>query len=242
MSGATNLFAVGGGFLYWPDAAAVMGLPFANPSAASFSTATSPYQIVTDGTSVYWTNGGGTTIQSCPVAASCATPTTVVTTSATNAPQLLAADATYVYWTDPNGDIHSHTIAAGGSNVTIATGAVANGQGALAAYGGRVYWTENDGFFGSSIFTCPANAACTPATYYADVSADGLVVDPTTMMLYWTNNIANGTVRKCALGATCASPKNLATGIDTPGVIAIDAKNVLFVAGSTNAIVYAFAK
>jgi hypothetical protein len=144
-----------------------------------------------------------------------------------------------VYWSDDY-DISSQPLSGGSPMLITKAGFVS----ALAASGGRVYWTSNDGcedFPG--VFTCPANAACTPQVYDPDPAAAGLVVDATSGMLYWTNQDP-GTVRKCALGAICSAPVTIASAFLSPTVVAVDAKNAFFLANDTsnNILVYEVAK
>jgi hypothetical protein len=219
----TSLLAAGGGFAYWSQSAAVVDLSIAAMSTSTFSMAAAPEAIVSDGKSVYWANSGGNSIQKCPLASACGNPTTVATTP--SAPQLLAVDSTTLVWSDLSGNIYSTPIA-GGPVLTIAA---ANWVSALAVFGGRVYWTSDDGcgdYIG--VFTCLASAPSTPGIFFNEY-ASGLVLDPTTEMLYWTNGDA-GTVRRCPLGTACLAPVTIAQGVSWPTMMTIDAQNVYFLA------------
>jgi hypothetical protein len=222
-----SLVAAGGGLVYWPESASVQDLSGASPPGTTFSMAAEPGQVVTDAANVYWTNIGGTTIQSCPLASSCKTPKTVVTTSAGESPLMLAVDGQYVYWSDTSWSIHSQPLA-GGASVTLAKAGYVS---ALAAFGGRVYWTADDGCDDyPGLFTCPANAPCVPATYW-NGEASSLAVDRATSLLYWTDAY-DGTVLRCPLGSACPTPVTIAKGLAWPAMLTVDSTSVYLLAES----------
>jgi hypothetical protein len=118
---------------------------------------------------------------------------------------------------------------AGGTAVNLTSGA---GAQAFIAAGGSVYWV---GF--SGIYSCPGSGGCGASgnLYDADTAASGLATDGTS--LYWDDFTGSPSVRKCALGATCATPTTVATLASTssPGVIAVDATHVYWFDSSPTA-------
>jgi hypothetical protein len=233
-----GLLSVGGAYVYWPDEVSVMEVTIASSTQASFAAPanSSPYAIATNGNDVYWTdvNLG---ILKCPVAATCASPTTILSLATLGgssfSPQLIAVDATYVYWSDASDGIYSYPLA-GGTKVTLSPTSASVFPIVLLASGGRLYWTDFDGGLTTVLAT-----STSATTYYADSDAFGLATDGTN--LYWTNE-SLGAVRKCALGASCASPTNVALGIDTPTFIAVDDNHTYWIAGSNTQAIFEFSK
>jgi hypothetical protein len=226
-------------YLYFPNGTEVQDMLLSTATSGVFATTSAPQQVVVDAHNVYWADDATNVIYSCPLGASCTSPTILVNVSAVPdggtvaSPQQLAVDSTYIYWSDSLGNINSYPLL-GGATALIASGA---SPFALVASAGNAYWTGASG-----VFRCPANAASAASVYYADPSTAfaNLATDGAT--LYWTTGGSPGAVRKCALGLSCTSPTTLADGVDTPSYIAIDAMHSYWLQGSAIGTVYEFSK
>lgn len=89
----------------------------------------------------------------------------------------------------------------------------------VAVGSGNVYWTT-----GGGVLTSASGA---PVTLPQGTGWSGIAIDGTSV--YWTDDGA-GTVVKMALSG--GAPVTLASGLDTPDSIALDAANVYFTEGS----------
>jgi len=93
---------------------------------------------------------------------------------------------------------------------------------------GYVYFTTGDD--PSSIYQCAAAGGGSPAVYATDDQPYGLAADGAN--LYWTNDISPGNVVTCALGATCDSPRTVASNQSSPQAVAVNATSVYWTTSS----------
>jgi hypothetical protein len=158
---------------------------------------------------------------------------TLASLSSSNQPDHLAVGSTGVYWTGLDGTVMSVPLE-GGAAVTLASGQ--NGPMGIAVDGTSVYWVDfgGGGNARGSTLKVPL-AGGTPTTLASGQSfPGGIAVDATGV--YWVNGggldldggtlIApnTGTVMKAPLGGGAAI--TLASGLNVPGNIAVDATNV----------------
>ncbi len=236
-----NALAMSPQYLYWPNGTTVAALPLGIPGASAGvfapGTATSsPFQVVVDGSNVYWSDSGTSSIYQCALGPTCASPVTLVGPppvpdgGSAVAPQLIAVDGVFLYWSDTAGNVNSMALG-GGPVVLIAAGTSPSG---LVAVAGRAYWTGL-----TAVYSCPANSACTnvydpdPGSSFSGVATDGV-------SLYWSDS--GGSVSKCGLGPTCTSPTVVASNLDTPSMLAVDTTNLFWLAGSASGAVFEYSK
>jgi hypothetical protein len=77
----------------------------------------------------------------------------------------------------------------------------------------------------TDIYQCPT-AGGTATLYATDRAPYALATDGTDV--FWTNDVPAGTVVACAAGATCASPRTLASGQLHPKSIAVNSSRVFW--------------
>jgi hypothetical protein len=177
--------------------------------------------LVIGGSNIFFTDD--TNIYSCPLGGFCSSPTTLATSSeAFLGP--LGFSSTEVYFAD-DGSFTSAIRAvpiAGGKQRRVCTSELVQSVVSMVVTSEYVYFTTyNDP---SSVYQCEAGGGSSPTIYATDDNPYGLATDGT--YLYWTNNIAPGAVVACALGATCESPRSVATNQNAPNAIAVNATNV----------------
>jgi hypothetical protein len=226
--------ALGGSWLYWANGTAVEDVAIAAPTATPFAqpAGSAISAVATNSTYVVWSDQN-LGILTCALGATCASPRTLLDLASMSGPaQSIAADETYVYWSDSNDNLSSIPIA-GGSPSMLATGAGFGGPATMVAAAGRVYYIDAT----QGVSMAVGGTASSGAVYSKDTQATALATDGTT--LYW----ADGEIKKCALGPSCATPTVLAAA-SSASYLAVDANHTFWIAtdsnGNTN--VYEYAK
>jgi hypothetical protein len=226
--------ALGGSWVYWANSTSVEDVATATPTATAFAqpAGSSISAVATNSKYVLWSdqNFG---ILTCAIGATCASPGTLLALASMSGPaQAIAVDETYVYWSDSNGNVYSIPIA-GGSPSNLATGAGFGGPGTMVAAAGRVYYIDSN----QGVSTAVGGSASSSAVYSKDTMATGLATDGTT--LYW----ADGEIKKCPLGPSCATPTVLAAATSA-SYLAVYATHTYWIASdsSGNTNVYEYAK
>jgi hypothetical protein len=198
--------------------------------------------LAVDETNLYWTDGDGAWVVSCPKNA--CTHLTVLA-EAQDGPYGIAVDATNVYWTNFNGgQVMKCPIAGCGGNPTaIATGQ--NDPAFIAVDGTNVYWTNTgttctspaswggiqpcsapamSGSGGQVVECAIAGCGDAPTVLAADPNdPSGIAVDATNV--YWAD-FTSDQVKTCAIGGCNEQPTVLATGQSAPYAVAVDGANV----------------
>ena len=210
-----------------------------------------PYGLAVNSSSAFWTETGGGTVNSVPLAGG--TPGTLAS-GGTN-PLAIAIDSSSVYWTDDGNGTVMKTGLTGGTATTLSSGGT-NPAG-LAIDLTSVYWTDNGkntvmkaplgGGSASTLASAQGPllmAVDSASVYWADNTSGNLLKvalgggTPTTLAsgqsspydvvvdsasAYWTD-YAGGTVMKVALGG--GTPVTLASGQSSPIHLAVDSANL----------------
>lgn len=186
-----------------------------------------PFEIVLDGSTAYWTNFNQQTIQSCPVTGCNNAPTTLAS-NVTNA-WGIAYDATTLYFTQDTGAGRIQSCAKSGcASPSLVIDSQVN-PSEIAVDGADLYWCEA-GL--GRIHRC-AIADCAGTDTLLATSQDNprfLAIDATNV--YW--NSGGTSVRACAKTG-CVAPTILAEDQAGLSGIAVDAAAVYW--GKQNAIV-----
>jgi len=180
-----------------------------------------PYQIIDDGTNVYWTDQFNGLVLQMPVVGGAVT----TLQSLGNSPGGITVDGVNVYWTEWGTELAGYTDGAvystpigGGAITTIAS--AQNAPGYVAVDASNVYWTNQgsaaNSFTDGTVATIPlaadggvvttlATGLLSPETLLGSTS-NGTTFDT----LYWTNygstanNFADGSIDTLALGVAGA--------------------------------------
>jgi hypothetical protein len=178
-------------------------------------------QLVTDSANVYFTDESN--IYQCPLASSCSSPATIVTsTNAYLGP--LSVSPTEVFYADDGSStqfIRAVPIG-GGKSRRVCTSSLIEAVQTMVWTPSYVYFTTGDD--PTSIYQCASAGGTSPTVYVSDDYPYGLAADGAN--LYWTNAISPGNVATCPLGFTCSGSKTIATNQDTPLAIAVNATDV----------------
>jgi hypothetical protein len=89
----------------------------------------------------------------------------------------------------------------------------------------NIYWTGGATIDSGTVFQCPL-AGCSQPTVLASSQASpfGIAVD--SLDVYWTTDVPNGGVFRCAIGGCGGSPTTLVTGQPAPDAIVVDSANI----------------
>lgn len=149
-----------------------------------------PWGMVTDGTTLYWTDKTGQVLKCSP---GCTTPTVIASNE--NGPGPIAIDATDLYWSNQQGpgSIMSCALAGCGGNATVtASSAFAHDLVVLA---GQIVWSTLSG----EIWRCSLPSCTDRALVIADGTLERITAD--LQNVYWTSSSMG--VRTCPLAAGC---------------------------------------
>ncbi len=197
---------------------------------ASFPFEGEPF-IVTDATNVYFSDGAD--LFQCPALASCSGPIVLATWEAVDggAHWLLgpiAVSPTEVYyavqWPIPK--ILAVPIG-GGPTRTVCEefGPMAPSEFVYA--GAYVYFIDHH-YAMTEIQACASDGSSfSPTTYVTDTGPMGLATDG--VNVYWGNDALSTHVSRCAVGAACAAPYDIATGQDIPSAVAVNSTTVFWI-------------
>ncbi len=190
--------------------------------------------LITDSANTYFTEGS--TIYSCPLGATCSAPVSLHTVTKSSVGLLAVSSANLFFVREGYSadSIRSVPIGGGSSTLVCDSSTLADAESMVYA-GGYVYFTS--GYTPGTIYQCLAAGGGSPTVYATDTQPYGLATDGTN--LYWTNYAGSASVATCAVGATCTSPRTVASGQDYPTSIAVNAASVFWI---TETDIYAAAK
>jgi len=201
-----------------------------------------PQGIAVNATHVYWTNdsqnGAEGTVMGCAKDGCDDKPTLVG--SGPQGPEGIAVDANNVYWTAEVPGTVLECPLEGCVGVPTTLAAVSTTSPAtpisIAVDATNVYWTLDQNKGNDEVLECPiAGCLGIPTTLASkqiapgDLLPGGLAVDE--QNVYWTNDTqlglgGNGKLMKCAKSGCGGKPTVVASEIDEPGPIAVDATSI----------------
>jgi hypothetical protein len=227
--------AIDGDNVYFTTPGSVLRCPLTGCGGAPSVVASlqvNPYEIVTNGSAIYYTTLGATAILTCPVTGCGSSPTVFADTGAV--PLDIATDGTHLYWTSVLADAGTSGGSVSTCPLTGCTGAptlLAGGQylyntpnSSLSTDGANVYWINASG--SGTIVKCAVGGCGGAPTVlgpvWGNVSyptyADGAYV-------YWADY---GAVYRC-LGAGCSSmPTQVYSGPAGGKLVSADASGLYF--------------
>jgi hypothetical protein len=220
----------------------ISSVPFAQPKQTStdFETTGTIGALITDGSSVYFTNNvptdGGSNIlslDSCPITGDCSSPVTLYAPGPNDdiyalGPISVVAQQVFFVVNGDNTSIDA-VGTGGGTPQVICTSSMLEGVQSILAVGGYVYFTSS--FDSTSIYACPASGG-EAKVFLEDYAPYALATDGTN--LYWTNYVpTTGTVATCALGAKCSNPLTVASKQDAPFAITASTNGVYWTTGTS---------
>jgi hypothetical protein len=179
----------------------------------------------------------GAKVLSCDRAAGCGGgPTTVVTEASGTGITALTVAGDAVYYATSDGKIRSAP-AQGGNGTDMTTGQENTYD--IVADGADLYWvnyTRGGSYDDGSMVTCKiAQCAATTVALNGQARANDVAVD--SGYVYWAG-VGNGQagnpqgyVRRCARGATCATPENLQQPYRSVGLV-VSGTNFYYMAGA----------
>jgi hypothetical protein len=178
--------------------------------------------IISDSANAYFLDG--TNVYSCPLGTSCSSPTTLYTSSGAYI-TTLAVSASEVFFVR-QGSVYDTLLAVpigGGTSRAVCVTSSLGGVEGMVAGGSYIYFTTYNAPL--SIVQCPI-AGGKALVYAKDVAPYGLAADDS--YLYWTNNTTSGTVKACALGASCTTASTVASGQPYPQAIAVNSTSIFW--------------
>jgi hypothetical protein len=198
-----------------------------------------PTAIALDAANIYWPNGSDGTVMKCGKGG-CGDKPAVIASGPSN-PAGIAVDAHNVYWTTWTPGTVQECSLGGCGGVPTTLAAVSSMSPAtptsIAVDATNVYWTLDQNAGGDDlILRCPiAGCLGLPTTLASKQSAPGdlfpggLAVDEENV--YWTNATqlglgGDGKLMKCAKSGCGGEPTVVASEIDEPGPIAVDATSI----------------
>jgi hypothetical protein len=117
---------------------------------------------------------------------------------------------------------------AGGASRQVCDVSNAGGAGDLAVAGGYAY-TDFPGL-SKNIYACPMTGKGKNAVFVKDQGPSSVVADATT--LYWVSHgptaASVGSVRKCALGASCPIPTTIADNQNLPSSVQLTSRSIVW--------------
>ncbi len=219
-----------GKFVYWTNgngggtAGSIMRAPQAGGAVTTLATGLfSPGEIVTDGTSLYWTANTDTMpdgVYELPIGGG-----TVATLTGTGYSLDLALNGGTVYWTDDGDDTVLSMPTGGGTVTTLATGLTA--PDTIATDGVSLYWVAS-GSPGSVMKLALGADGGSPVTLAAGIAnPSGIVTDG--VSVYFGSDVTAGSVLKVPVGG--GSVVTLAAGEANVTRLRIDATSVYWTGG-----------
>jgi hypothetical protein len=199
-----------------------------------------PTGVAAGPTGVYWTMYSTGQVANCPVAgAGCGVgPTTLATGQV--GPSGIAVDDANVYWTSYSGHLTACALSGCGATPTnIWTGQPGSTQAAttgIAVDAIRVYWTNGNPLGTGSVMQCDKEHCPGTLTTLATGrnAPGGIAVDDA--FVYWTEigdfladgqaSVLSGGVFRCAINGCNGQPTALASNLNRPSAIAVDATHI----------------
>lgn len=195
-------------------------------TAAAYSSQadTTETSLTTDGTSLYWADRFNQDVEACALGASCPAATTLASLFASSSqPEGIAVSGSTLYfgaYAIYTNKVSIQSVPVGGGAVTTlctVSGASTSVNQMLIA-GGNLYFTSPT----SAVHVCPlATPGVKAAAFWTGKGSAGLATDGTD--LFWTVDAADGSIMKCALGATCAKATTIAAHVKNPAGVAVSA-------------------
>jgi hypothetical protein len=190
--------------------------------------------LIADSSNTYFTDG--TNVYSCPLGATCSSPLTLYSDVSTSiGPLGVSSSAVFFVREGSFRDSIRSVPLGGGPDTEICRSNILSDVEAMVVTDGYVYFTT--GYDPNSIYQCLASGGGTPTVYATDAAPYGLATDGAN--LYWTNDLGDGTVATCAVGASCTSARTVASDQDYPQSIAVNASSVFW---STSTAIYSAKK
>ncbi len=205
--------SVGAGRVYFEAAGTSSGTPAivdcpvegcgASPDTfAPVRSLTPPYSpaLANDGTSLFWTDSAN--IYSCPLGATCPSPTVVAPVPAGASIYELFPSGGSVYWVNAvTGDVQATAIASGATSLvcTVPSGAT------LAVVGGAVYVAGALPVLAATGVSRCALPSGPAMPYAVDGAAQNVTTNGTDLFWLAGAGSVGGHIRRCAPGASCAA-------------------------------------
>jgi hypothetical protein len=194
-------------------------------------------ELAIGGDRLYWTEFDADVL-TCPSAGCASSPVSLWAAGAVPESVGIAVDATNVYWSTTAGEIMACAVGGckGTPSVLMTADANIPAVGQLALDADNVYFTDANPDGLGQILAC-AKSGCGnhPALIANGLSAPlGIVTDG--IDIYWTEagqTVSNGmavggagSVRRCGVAGCQNTPTTVASGLDYPTAVAVDAQNV----------------
>jgi hypothetical protein len=237
--------ALGPANVYWTDnAGGVWSVPRAGGSKTSLATGQmAPVAITVNATlgAVYWANAGngamgGGSIVGFDLSSSMAT----TLASGLVGPYAVASDSAFVYWTDqssaqPGVDVTQVPVG-GGPSLEIGTVIGDLAAGGLAIDPDNAYFASSLSGGGGSVATVPL-AGGTPETLWESTAGRPTGVLVANSALYWLVSSAAPQGAVWAVALPGGKPTALASGLNSPAQLAVDASNAYWTSPNDGTVV-----
>jgi hypothetical protein len=196
---------------------------------------------------LYWTEFSAE-LYACPVAGCGSSDTTLWSAGYAPCDVGVAVDASGIYWVAQAPDtLYSCPLGGCGEAPTVlmAGSPVVADVRQVALDADNVYFTDGNPETGGMILACPKTGCGSAPTVLASGLDAPIAIATDGINVYWTETGSDfaagaavsgvGLVRKCGVAGCANTPTNVATGLTSPGAIALDAANVYWTEGGSTA-------
>jgi hypothetical protein len=220
--------------LYWPNLPTgtiqKSDLNGANVSTL-YSGLTSPSGLASDGTYIYWTNGGptDTTIGRALLDGSTAVPDNSFITGA-QVPIGLAVSGGFIYWANYDGTgIGRATLNGAGPATAINQNYITTGlySYGLDVAGTKIFWSTFSSLTSTTVSVADLSAPTPVATAFNTGATGPVGVTSDSTYLYWAN-LGNGTIGRARLDGTGTATQSYVTGLTNVVGMAVDSNALYF--------------